>query len=70
MERQYDEPDLRKHVANVLTDYKAGALDGLDDAVEAIMEHPELAEALTLRARKLENVARNKRLKASLHAPA
>lgn len=39
-ERAFDEPDLRKHVANVLSDYKAGALDGLEDAVEAIMEHP------------------------------
>lgn len=38
--RQFDEPDLRKHIAAVLSDYKDGALDGLDDAVEAIMEHP------------------------------
>ncbi len=32
-----DPTDLRTHIANVLTDYRDGLSDGLDDAVEAIM---------------------------------
>jgi hypothetical protein len=43
--RDFDEPDFAKHVATVLTDYRDGALDGLDEAVEAIIEHPAVKDA-------------------------
>jgi hypothetical protein len=43
--RDFDEPDFEKHVANVLTDYRDNALDGLDEAVEAIVEHPAVRDA-------------------------
>lgn len=36
---------LRQHLANVLADYKEGVTDGLDDAVQAIFDHPEFAAA-------------------------
>lgn len=36
---------LRQHLANVLTDHKEGLSDGLDDAVQAIFDHPEFAAA-------------------------
>lgn len=39
---QPEEDDLKTHVANVLVDYRAGLLDSLEDAVEAILEHPEI----------------------------
>lgn len=39
-DRQFDEPDFEKHVRTVLKDYKDGILDGIDEAVEAIIEHP------------------------------
>jgi hypothetical protein len=48
--RDFDEPDFAKHVANVLTDYRDGALDGLDEAVEAIVEHPAVRDAGKLAA--------------------
>lgn len=59
------EPDPRTHIGHVLADYRDGLLDGLEDAVDAIMEHPELAAALKLKrerdlARKLwHSVGRN-----------
>ena len=35
---------LRQHIANVLEDHKEG-VQGRDDAVQAVMEHPEFAAA-------------------------
>lgn len=42
-DRQFDEPDLRTHIRNVLEDLCDGALDGVDEAYEAITEHPGFA---------------------------
>lgn len=42
----FDEPDITKHVCNVLNDYRDGQLDGCEDAVEAILQHPAIREPL------------------------
>lgn len=47
--RQYDEPDLATHVCNVLDDYDAGLLDGRDEAVEAIIGHPVIQQAIRMK---------------------
>lgn len=36
---------FRQHLANVITDHKEGLTDGLDDAVQAVFDHPEFATA-------------------------
>lgn len=41
--------DPRAHIGHVLTDYHDGLSDGLEDAIDAIMEHPEIAAALKLK---------------------
>lgn len=41
----YDFTPFEQHLRNVLSDYKGGGLDGLDDAVQAILDHPELRVA-------------------------
>lgn len=41
----YDYTPLRQHIANVLEDHRQGGTDSLDDAVQAIMDHPEFAQA-------------------------
>lgn len=47
--REFEEPDFEKHVATVLSDYRDGVLDGLDEAVEAIVEHPAVRDCVQLR---------------------
>lgn len=37
-----DEPNFAKHLRNVLTDLAEGQLDGVDEAYEAIMDHPAM----------------------------
>jgi hypothetical protein len=41
----YDYTPLRDHIRNVLDDHANGGTDGLDDAVQAIFDHPEFAAA-------------------------
>lgn len=45
----WDEPDFSKHVGNVLSDYRDGLLDGIEEAVEAIVEHPAVKDLLGLK---------------------
>ena len=44
----YDHHSLRDRIGYVLTDYRNGGLDGLEDAIEAIWQHPEFQAAWKL----------------------
>lgn len=41
----YDFTPLRQHMANVISDHGQGGGDGVEDAVQAIFDHPEFAVA-------------------------
>jgi len=41
----YDYTPLRQQIANVVQDYADGGLDGIDEAVQAIFDHPEFGLA-------------------------
>lgn len=57
-ERDFDEPDFAKHVATVVQDAWDHALDGPDEAVEAILEHPAIREPVLdpIAERKLQQI--------------
>lgn len=44
----YEHHSLRDRIGFVLEDYRNGALDSLEDAIDAIMEHPEFGGAWQL----------------------
>jgi hypothetical protein len=55
-DRQINEPELRKQIGQVLTDYRNGLLDGLEDGIDAIVAIPEIEAVLKLKVVKPLNL--------------